>query len=429
MASSFRSLVITEAVTLFYCLFNLEMRMTATPSTPLPAWVAGSDRPELEEVRLGFIALTDCAPLVMAHELGLDQKYGLRIVLERAPSWAALRDRLLSGELHAAQMLYGMLYGLQLGLGGLRQDMALLMTLSQNGQAITLSNKLRQHGVHDGASLARLIEREDRSFVFAQTFPTGTHAMWLNYWLASQGIHPLQDIKSIVVPPPQMVSNLQLGNMEGFCAGEPWNQAAIDEQAGFTVATTQDIWPDHPEKALGCTAAFAAANPNTARALICAILEASRWIETSLLNRTRTAEIIAGRAYINTSPDTIRSRMIGQYEDGLGRRWEDPHCMKFHAEGAVNYPWLSDGMWFLTQFERWGMCRQTPDYLNLARQINRIDLYRDAASQTGVALPSSEVRSSTLIDGSRWDGLDPAAYATSFALSARSTTDPHRVSA
>lgn len=381
-------------------------------------WPAGSDKPELEEVRIGFIPLTDCASVVMASVMGFDKQHGIKIIPTKEASWAGVRDKLANGEIHAAHVLYGLVYGLHLGIGGPQKDMAVLMTISNNGQAISLSNALRDGGATDGPSLARLVAKKEKTYTFAQTFPTGTHAMWLYYWLAAHGIDPLRDVKNIVVPPPQMVANMRLGRMDGFCVGEPWNQRAIVDQIGFTAVTSQDIWPDHPEKVLGATADFAIRYPNTARAMIAAILEASRWIDASIENRSQTAETIADERYVNTDVDVIRSRMIGQYEDGLGRSWSEKHAMTFYNDGQVNYPYLSDGMWFLTQFRRWGLLAEDVDYLAVAQAINQTELYWQAAAVLDVPVPHSDMRASTLIDGQVWDGSEPARYAASFAIRA-----------
>lgn len=381
-------------------------------------WAAGSDAPEKKEIRVGFIPLTDCASVVMAAVKKFDEKYGIKIILSKESSWASVRDKLVSGELDAAHVLYGLVYGLQLGVSGPQHDMAMLMTLNNNGQAITLSNQLKAAGVTDAASLKKTIDGSAKgTYTFAQTFPTGTHAMWLYYWLANAGIHPFNDVRNVIVPPPQMVMNMKIGNMSGYCVGEPWNQRAILDGIGFTAATTQEIWPDHPEKILGTTSAWVAANPNTARALTAAVLEASRWIDTSDANRIETAKAIAGRAYVNTSPETIQGRMLGDYDNGLGKKWKDAHGMRFFNDGAVNYPYLSDGMWFLTQHKRWGLIDADPDYLAVAKTINRTDLYKQAATAVGgINLPASDMRSSTLFDGKVWDGSNPADYANSFAM-------------
>lgn len=380
------------------------------------AWAAGSDAPEKKEVRIGFIPLTDCASVVMASVLGLDEKHGVKIVLSKEASWAGVRDKLVNGELDFAHVLYGLMYGVNQGIGGARTDMAVLMSLNQNGQAITLSSKLAEAGVTGGENLAAHMKANPREYTFAQTFPTGTHAMWLYYWLASHGIHPMREAKIITVPPPQMVANMRVGAMDGFCVGEPWNARAIMDKVGFTATTTQDIWVDHPEKVLGATAAFVDKNPNTARAVTAAILEAGRWIDASQDNMRKTAETIAARSYVNTSADAIVDRMLGQYQDGRGKQWQDAHPMRFFGDGQANLPYLSDGMWFLTQHKRWGLLGEHPDYEAIARRVNRLDIYRQAATAIGASVPQDEMRATTLMDGVRWDGTNPAAYADAFAI-------------
>src|SRR3569623_381940 len=254
----------------------------ATPSwLRSPAWAAGSDKPEKTDLTIGFIPLTDCASVVMAYELGLYKKYGLIVTVSKEASWAAVRGKLVHGELDAAHVLYGLIYGVHLGTSGPQKDMAVLMNLNNNGQAITLSKQLKDKGVTDGASLKKLVDSDKRDYTFAQTFPTGTHAMWLYYWLAANGIHPFNDVKTIVVPPPQMVANMRVGSMDGFCVGEPWNARAIFDKIGFTAITTLEIWKDHPEKVLGTTAEFVLKYPNTTRAMLMAVMEASIYIDAT----------------------------------------------------------------------------------------------------------------------------------------------------
>ncbi|MBI5449803.1 MAG: ABC transporter substrate-binding protein [Gammaproteobacteria bacterium] len=381
------------------------------------AWAAGSDAPEKPQLKIGFIPLTDCASVVMAYELGLFKKYGLEVTLSKEASWAGVRDKLTNGELDAAHVLYGLIYGVHLGTGGPQKNMAILMNLNNNGQAITLANQLKDKGVTDGPSLKKLLDAEKREYTFAQTFPTGTHAMWLYYWLAAHGIHPFNDVKTIVVPPPQMVANMRVGNMDGFCVGEPWNARAIYDKVGFTAATTQDIWPDHPEKVLGTTQEFVQKYPNTARAMIMAVIEASKYIDT-VANRQGVAGIIAGKSYVNAPAEVIEGRFIGQYDNGIGRQWRDANYMKFYHDGKVNFPWLSDGMWFMTQHKRWGLLKTDPDYLAVAREVNQVELFKQAAAQVKTAVPRDVLRASKFIDGGVWAGKDPAGYAASFKIRA-----------
>jgi nitrate/nitrite transport system substrate-binding protein len=388
------------------------------PGLNTAVYAAGSDKPEKEEVRIGFIPLTDCASVVMASVLGFDKKYGVKIVPTKEASWAGVRDKLVNGELDMAHVLWGLIYGVHLGVSGPKKDMAVLMNLNHNGQAITLSKKLSDKGAVDGPSLAKLMSTDKREYTFAQTFPTGTHAMWLYYWLATYGINPMKDAKVITVPPPQMVANMRVGNMDGYCVGEPWGHRAIMDGIGITGVTTQDIWKDHPEKSLGTTAEFVKKNPNTCRAVIMAILEASQWIDASLQNKLKMAETVADKSYVNTGVDAINQRILGRYQNGLGKTWDDPNHMKFYADGAVNFPYLSDGMWFLTQHKRWGLIKEHPDYLGVAKQINQIDLYKSAASAMKVSIPKDVVRTSKLVDGTVWDGKDPKKYADGFAIKA-----------
>jgi two-component system, oxyanion-binding sensor len=387
------------------------------------AWVAGSDAPEKHVVNLGFMALTDAASLIVAATQGFAQPYGLTLNLQRQSSWSSVRDKLVEGELDAAHGLYGLIYAVHLGIGGgAPKDMAVLMGLAQNGQSISLSRELKAAGVTDPDALGKCVRQSGAKLTLAQTFPTGTHALWLYYWLAAYGIHPLADVRTLVVPPSLMVAHLRARRIDGFCAGEPWGAQAIEEDMGFTIATSQSIWPDHPEKVLGCTREFVDQYPNTARALVMAILEASRFIDESQENRRSTAQLIAGSDYVDAPVAAIEPRFLGQYEDGLGHAWLDKHPLRFFCNGEVNMPYHSDGLWFMTQLRRWGLLREDPDYLAVAQSVQQTSLYRDAATALNIPVPDSPMRNAILMDGSRWDGSDPAGYARSFALHALADT-------
>ena len=387
-----------------------------TPALRATAWAAGSDAPEKTEVKIGFIPLTDCASVVMASVKGFDKKYGITITPSKEASWASVRDKLVNGELDASHVLYGLIYGVQMGIGGPKKDMAVLMNINHNGQAITLSSQLKEKGAVDGQTLAALIAKEKREYTFAQTFPTGTHAMWIYYWLAAHGINPMKDVKTITVPPPQMVANMRVGNMDGFCVGEPWGARAIADKIGFTAITTQGIWKDHPEKTLGTTLEFVQKYPNTTRAMTAAVLEASKWIDASPANRKETAEVIGQKSYVNCETDVILGRFLGQYDNGIGKTWQDPDYMKFSDDGAVNFPYLSDGMWFMTQHRRWGLLKEDPDYLAVAKKVNQIEIYKQAAAMAKVSVPRDVMRTSKLMDGVVWDGKDPVKYAGGFKV-------------
>jgi len=367
------------------------------------AWIAGTDRPELDTVRIGFMPLADCAPLVMASVLGFDELYGVRFALSREMSWTGMRERLVGGQLDAAQVLQGLLYGVQAGIGSQRCDMALLMNLNQNGQGITLARSLAS-GANDPSALRRALQNSARAPTFAHTFPTGNHAMFLSYWLAAGGIDPLHDCRLVTVPPNQMATSLAAGHMDGFCAGEPWGQRALRDGAGVLAASSEAIWPDHPGKALGARADFAQAHPNTCRATIAALLEAARWLDASRANREAAAEVLASPAYVNAGRETLQYCLAGRETPAW--RGRGHNGLRFHAGGEANFPWLSDGMWFMAQHRRWGLADSPSPAQDrsTAQQVNRIDLYREAAEQAGVALPDAVVRRSTLIDGQVWDG-------------------------
>ena len=297
--------------------------------------------------------------------------------------------------------------------------MAILMNLNHNGQAITLSKKVADKGGVDGASLAKLMQTDKREYSFAQTFPTGTHAMWLYYWLASYGINPMKDAKVITVPPPQMVANMRVGNMDGFCVGEPWNHRAIVDGVGITAATTQDIWKDHPEKTLGTTLEWVKKHPNTARALIAAVLEASKWIDASLSNKNKMAETIADKSYVNTSVDVINQRILGRYQNGLGKTWDDPNHMKFYNDGSGQLPVPVGRHVVHDPAQALGPAQGRSGLPGRRQQRST----RSSCTRKRRRWPRSACRSrrcapSKLIDGTVWDGKNPKAYADSFKIKA-----------
>ncbi len=394
---------------------------TALLATMPRGWVGGawaSDAPESPQLRVGIIALTDCASIVMAHELGLFRKHGLDVTISKEASWAVIRDKLMLGENQATHMLYGMPYGASMGLlGAPKKAVIIPFCLNRNGQGITLTKALLAKGVTSPQALAPLAAAARASgtpLTFAMTFPTGTHAMWMRYWLGAGGINPDRDVTLITIPPPQMVSNMRVGKMDGFCVGEPWNARAIADGVGFTAVTSQQLWPDHPEKVLGMTAEFAERNPRTVQALLRAMLESSKWLD-ALENRPRAAEVIARPQYLNTPPETILPRLLGDYDYGDGRKEKDPRYMTFF-DRDTNFPWKSHGLWWLTQFRRWGMAGDGLDYAATVNAVHRPDLYRTAAAAMGVNAPSADTKTETLFDGLAFDPSDPERYARGFAV-------------
>jgi nitrate/nitrite transport system substrate-binding protein len=392
------------------------MLMSGLPS----GWVGSafaSDAPEQANVRFGIIALTDCAPIVMAHELGYFKKFGITSTVSKEASWAVIRDKLSLGENQATHMLLGMPLASTMGLAGSPvKPMVVPWLLNRNGQAITLSNKLRAAGVKSAAQVKPLADKAKASGVpltFAMTFPTGTHAMWVRYWLASAGIHPDKDVSLITVPPPQMVANMRVDKMDGFCVGEPWNKRAIEDKIGYTAVTTQQIWKDHPEKVCAFTEEFAVKNPRTVKAILKALHLASVDLDR-MENRAKSAEIISRPTYINCPSATILERLQGKYDYGDGRVEQDPAYMIFSNRGC-NYPQPVYAKWWLTQFRRWGMAKAAPDYAGITKRVMRSDIYLDAMKELGVATKIAEEQKVTLFDGA-FDGKDPEAYAKSFPI-------------
>ena len=392
----------------------------ATLLTGLPSrWVGSayaSDAPESPTVRFGMIALTDCAPIVMAHELGFFKKFGVDSVVSKEASWAVIRDKLTLGENHATHMLLGMPFASTMGLlGSPVKPMIIPWLLNRNGQAISLANQFKG-SVKSAADLKPHVMKAKAAgspLTFAMTFPPGTHAMWLRYWLASGGIHPDKDVTLIVIPPPQMVANMKVGKMDGFCVGEPWNLRTIADGIGYTVTTTQKMWPDHPEKACAFTEEYATKNPKTVKAVLKALHLASEYSD-KMENRANVAEVISRPTYINCPKEIILDRLKGKYDYGNGVTEQDPKYMIF-SERNCNFPSRTFGYWWLSQFRRWGMVKGAPDYAGIAGKVMRPDIYSDAMKELGVKVTATDLAPAKLTDGI-FDPKTAEKYATSFPI-------------
>lgn len=385
-------------------------------------WFGGvyaADAPETSKIRFGIIALTDCASIVMAHELGLFKKYGIEATISKEASWAAIRDKLSIGENQATHMLYGMPYASSMGLlGSPKKPMIIPLAINHNGQGITLHTKYLKQGIKKPEQLKPLVDeakKKGQPMTFAMTFPPGTHAMWMRFWLGAGGINPDKDISLITIPPPQMVANLKVDKMDGLCVGEPWNARAIFDKIGYTVITSQQIWQDHPEKVLAFTEEFAEKNPKTVKAVIKAMIEASQYID-KMENRPHVVEVVSKPQYINTPKEVILARMLGNYDHGDGRKEKDPNYMVFF-DRQTNFPWKSHGVWWLTQFRRWGMIKSAPDYTGIVNKVHRPDLYRQVAKEMGIAAPKDDMKKEKLFDGIEFDPAKPEEYVKKFAVS------------
>ncbi|MEK7949466.1 CmpA/NrtA family ABC transporter substrate-binding protein [Luteolibacter soli] len=398
-------------------------------ATGLPmGWVGAqtaSDAPETANVNFGIIALTDCSPIVIAHEKGLFKKYGINSTVTKGASWAAIRDSLANGDIQATHMLLGMPIASTMGLGGApKVPMVVPWILNRNGQSISLSNSLKGKVGADPKALKPLVDAAKAAgspMTFAMTFPPGTHAMWLRYWLAAGGINPGDaagagaDISLITIPPPQMVANMQVGKMDGFCVGEPWNGKTVADGIGFTGINTQAIWKDHPEKVCAFTEEFANKNPKTVKAILKALHEASVWLDV-MENRPEQAKIVSAPTYINCPPEAILPRLQGKYDMGDGRKFRDPDYMIFSSRNC-NYPQPKYCKWWLTQLRRWGFTQGAPDYDGVAKQVMRTDLYESAMKEIGYTHDGMSNAPESFFDGTKFDPKgDLEAFAASFSV-------------
>src|SRR6185503_16603910 len=330
-----------------------------------------SDAPETAKMRFGMIALTDCSPIVIAHEKGLFKKYGIESTVAKGANWAAIRDSLSSGDNQGTHMLLGMPIASTMGLlGSPKKPMIVPWLLNRNGQAICLKAEWKGQVKDDPKAIkpfADEAKKKGEPLTFAMTFPPGTHAMWTRYYLAAGGINPDKDVSLIVVPPAQMVSNMKIGKMDGYCVGDPWHARAIVDKVGYTSILTEDIWPNHPEKVCAFTAEFADKNPKTVKACLKALHEASVWLD-KMENRPEQCEIVSKATYINCDKDLILGRVLGKVDYGDGRTKQNKNYMIF-IERNCNYPQPAYAKWWLTQFRRWGLVTGKPDYEGVARQV------------------------------------------------------------
>jgi len=386
------------------------------------AWAAGaapaSDAPESPNVSFGIIALTDCSPIVIAHEKGLFKKYGINSTVTKGANWAAIRDSLSSGSIQATHMLLGMPLASTMGLAGSpKKPMVVPWLLNRNGQAITLKAEWKGKVGADPKALKPFVDQAKKlgePLSFAMTFPPGTHAMWMRYYLGAGGIDPDKDVSLITVPPPQMVANMKIGKMDGFCVGEPWNARAITDKIGFTALTTQDIWRDHPEKVCAFTEEFAEKNPRTVKAILKALHEASVWLD-DLDHRAEQCAIVSKPTYINCDAKIILGRLMGELDYGDGRVVKDANPMHFSRRNC-NFPQPKYATWFLSQFRRWGMVTGAPDYAGVAKRVMRTDLYAEAMREIGYTHGGVDESPETFFDGITFNPGDPEGYARGFAI-------------
>ena len=374
--------------------------------------IAGN--PPKRTVKLGFIPLTDCAPLVIAKEMGFFAKYGVDVQLSKEASWAVVRDKILNGELDGAHCLFSMPFSVYTGVGGKAgSEMRVAMTLSSNGQAITLSKDFcGSVGYNDLKQVAAAVKqvKAKKEVTFAMTFPGGTHDIWLRNWLAAAGVNS-KSVGIITIPPPQMVANMKVDNMEGYCVGEPWNGVAASQNIGFTHIASQDIWKDHPEKALVVNKAFSETDKEDLKNVMKAIIEACKWLDV-MGNRKKAALFLSKPNYVNAAVQVIEARLMGSTDIGcdLGvKKYKDDY-MLFYKNGAVNTPKQSYGIWFMAQFMRFGMLTSAPNYKAIADKLIMNDLYEEVAKSMNVPIQPDMKPFKTNLETITFDPNNPAAY-------------------
>ena len=428
----------------------------ATAVSAVPA--ASTLEIEKPQLTLGFIKLTDMAPLAVAYEQGYFEEEGLFVTLEPQANWKVLLDRVIDGELDGAHMLAGQPIAATIGFGT-KADVVTAFSMDLNGNAATVSNevwRLMQPGIRREASgravrpikadalrpVVETFRAQGKPFKMAMVFPVSTHNYELRYWLAAGGLHPGfysptdvsgqidADVLLSVTPPPQMPATLEAGTINGYCVGEPWNQQAIARGIGVPVITDYEIWKNNPEKVFGVTRAWAGKHPRTHLALIKALIRAGMWLDADGgANREAAARLIARAQYVGADYEVIANSMTGTFEYEKGERRSLPDFNVFFRYSAT-YPYYSDAIWYLTQMRRWG---QIPDarpdawYHETATRVYRPDVYLEAArllvadgkarrddfpfDTDGYRPPTSD-----FIDGVEYDGRYPNAYLERFAI-------------
>lgn len=413
--------------------------------------LAGKSHLEKPELKFGFIKLTDCAPLVIAKELGYFQDEGLNVALEAQANWKLILDRVLSGELDGAHMLAGQPLGAAVGFGT-KGDIITAFSMDLNGNGITMSNdvwkemqkadpSLRsptpKHPI-SAKSLVPLVKKRKAAgdpLKLGMVFPVSTHNYELRYWLAAAGINPGYytatdtrgvvdgDVLISVTPPPQMPATLEAGTINGYCVGEPWNQQSVMKGIGVAVTTDYDIWKNNPEKVFGVTSEWAEKNPKTHLAVLRAMIRAGKWLDESLENRKKAAEILSRKEYVGADYEVIANSMTGTFLSQATDRREMPDFNVFFRYNAT-YPYYSDAIWYLTQMRRWGQVDEAkPDawYHEVAKRVYRPDIYKEAArslvsdgklAESDVPWDSDGYRAPTseFIDGMLYDGKHPVDY-------------------
>ena len=464
----FNKLKQTEAMTKrrflkrsFLSVTALIMASTFTFSATCSSVFAAVGAAEKDELKFGFIKLTDMAPLAIAAEKGFFEDEGLYVTLEPQANWKVLLDRVIDGELDGAHMLAGQPLGATIGFGT-QSHIVTAFSMDLNGNAITVSNKvwaeMKKHVPHEGGKPVHPIKADalkpviakykadGRPFKMGMVFPVSTHNYELRYWLAAGGINPgfyaphkgdssgtLQaDTLLSVTPPPQMPSTMEAGTIDGYCVGEPWNQQAVFKGIGVPVVTDYEIWKDNPEKVFGVSKSWADKNPNTHIRVVKAMIRAAQWLdENNNANRPEAVKILSKSQYVGADYDVIANSMTGTFEYEKGDKRQVPDFNVFFRHNAT-YPYYSDAIWYLTQMRRWGQISEYKTdswYKDIAKKVYQPEVYAQAAKEliaegkvSAKDFPNLDTESGFkkpqkhFIDNIVYDGKSPNTYLEKFKI-------------